>query len=143
MQSRRLRIHSSRRSVGSVKSHRSSNRFLDGFRRRNLLNARLFQIMGEGSGRVITLSHSAQMKRFTADLLKVLRAQPDKSLMLQQLPELYLHCLGLFCIFFDRSFLIKIQVASSMPSNTARADWKISSVASLAIAFHSGPKRVA
>lgn len=50
--------------------------------------------MGEGSTRVITLSHSAQMKRFTADLLKVLRAQPDKSLILQNLPDLYQRCLG-------------------------------------------------
>ncbi|XP_077300823.1 meiosis regulator and mRNA stability factor 1-like protein isoform X8 [Arctopsyche grandis] len=52
------------------------------------------QVMGEGSTRVITLSHSAQMKRFTADLLKVLRAQPDKSLILQNLPDLYQRCLG-------------------------------------------------
>lgn len=53
------------------------------------------QVMGEGSTRVITLSHSAQMKRFTADILKVLRAQPEKSLMLHQLPNIYHRCLGL------------------------------------------------
>lgn len=63
--------------------------------RKLILISNRIQVMGEGSTRVITLSHSAQMKRFTADLLKVLRAQPDKSIMLHQLPNIYHRCLGL------------------------------------------------
>lgn len=63
--------------------------------RKFILISNRIQVMGEGSTRVITLSHSAQMKRFTADLLKVLRAQPDKSIMLHQLPNIYHRCLGL------------------------------------------------
>ena len=44
------------------------------------------QIIGEGSRAMITLSHRAQVKRFTSDLLKVLKTQPAKRLALYDLP---------------------------------------------------------
>ena len=38
----------------------------------------VIQILGEGSRAVVTLSHRAQLKRFTADLLRVLKSQAAK-----------------------------------------------------------------
>lgn len=47
------------------------------------------QVMGEGENRLITLTHRTQIRRFTADLYKVLRGQVNKSLLLSQLPEIF------------------------------------------------------
>merc|ERR1719228_1467915 len=47
------------------------------------------QIIGEGSRAMITLSHRAQVKRFTSDLLKVLKAQPSKQIALYDLPAMF------------------------------------------------------
>lgn len=45
--------------------------------------------MGDGTRRVITLSHSAQMRRFTSDLLRVLKVQPSKQISLTDFPSAY------------------------------------------------------
>lgn len=42
---------------------------------------------------MITLSHRAQVKRFTSDLLKVLKTQPAKRMALHDLPGLFSKCL--------------------------------------------------
>ena len=47
------------------------------------------QIIGEGSRAMITLSHRAQVKRFTSDLLKVLKGQPSKQIALYDLPAMF------------------------------------------------------
>lgn len=47
------------------------------------------QILGEGSRAMITLAHKAQVKRFTSDLLKVLKTQPAKQLALYDLPAMF------------------------------------------------------
>ena len=47
------------------------------------------QIIGEGSRAMITLSHRAQVKRFTSDLLKVLKTQPSKQIALYDLPTMF------------------------------------------------------
>ena len=47
------------------------------------------QIIGEGSRAMITLSHRAQVKRFTSDLLKVLKTQPSKQIALYDLPSMF------------------------------------------------------
>ncbi|XP_060522951.1 meiosis regulator and mRNA stability factor 1 isoform X2 [Cylas formicarius] len=47
------------------------------------------QIMGEGTRRVITLTHPAQMRRFTSDLLRVLKAQPAKQIAAVDFPAAY------------------------------------------------------
>ena len=45
--------------------------------------------MGEGNKRVITLSHRAQVRRFTSDLLRVLKSQASKQLTLSEFPIIY------------------------------------------------------
>lgn len=44
------------------------------------------QIIGDGFRKMITLTHTTQMKRFTSDLLRVLRAQPLKKISIQEFP---------------------------------------------------------
>lgn len=48
-----------------------------------------FQIMGDGTRRVITLSHSAQVRRFTSDLLRVLKVQPSKQISITSFSVAY------------------------------------------------------
>ncbi|XP_043063818.1 LOW QUALITY PROTEIN: meiosis regulator and mRNA stability factor 1 [Drosophila ficusphila] len=55
------------------------------------------QIMGDGENRQITLTHRTQIRRFTSDLLRVLRAQGNNSVLLSQLP-------GIFAQTQNRSF---------------------------------------
>jgi len=50
------------------------------------------QIIGEGSRAMITLSHRAQVKRFTSDLLKILKCQPSKEMALSDLPTMFEKC---------------------------------------------------
>lgn len=45
--------------------------------------------MGIGDRKVLTLSHRAQVKRFTADALKVLKVQPGKQLSTEEFPKAY------------------------------------------------------
>lgn len=42
----------------------------------------------------ITLAHRAQMKRFTSDLLRVLKSQPAKQVSLLDLPAVYEKAMG-------------------------------------------------
>lgn len=45
--------------------------------------------MGDGTRRAITLSHSAQVRRFTSDLLRVLKVQPSKQISITTFPVAY------------------------------------------------------
>ncbi|XP_056643206.1 meiosis regulator and mRNA stability factor 1 [Diorhabda sublineata] len=49
----------------------------------------IIQILGDGTRRTITLTHSAQMRRFTSDLLRVLKVQPAKQITLTDFPSAY------------------------------------------------------
>lgn len=50
--------------------------------------------MGEGNKRVVTLSHRAQVRRFTSDLLRVLKSQASKQLMVSELHQVFERALG-------------------------------------------------
>lgn len=47
------------------------------------------QVMGEGENRQITLTHKVQMQRFKTDLLRILRTQSTKSILLSHMPMIY------------------------------------------------------
>ncbi|XP_053662994.1 meiosis regulator and mRNA stability factor 1 [Anopheles marshallii] len=49
------------------------------------------QVMGDGENRHITLTHRTQIRRFTSDLLKILRNRANKSILLSQLPMAFTH----------------------------------------------------
>lgn len=50
----------------------------------------IVQVLGEGESRQITLTHRTQLRRFSIDMFKVLRAQPSKSLQVANLSQAYL-----------------------------------------------------
>lgn len=52
------------------------------------------QVIGDGNKRVVTLSHRAQIRRFTSDLLRALKAQPCKKLTFEDLPQAFERVLG-------------------------------------------------
>uniref|UniRef100_A0A182JXH4 HTH OST-type domain-containing protein n=1 Tax=Anopheles christyi TaxID=43041 RepID=A0A182JXH4_9DIPT len=53
--------------------------------------APVVQVMGDGENRHITLTHRTQIRRFTNDLLKILRNRANKSILLSQLPTVFMH----------------------------------------------------
>ncbi|KAL0841176.1 hypothetical protein ABMA28_014919 [Loxostege sticticalis] len=46
-------------------------------------------VLGSGSSRVITISASAQSRRWTSDLVKLLKAQPGRAILPMDIPQLY------------------------------------------------------
>ncbi|XP_055307961.1 meiosis regulator and mRNA stability factor 1-like [Sitodiplosis mosellana] len=51
--------------------------------------SQVVQVMGEGENRQITLTHKVQMQRFKTDLLRILRTQSTKSILLSHIPMIY------------------------------------------------------
>jgi len=49
----------------------------------------VIQIIGEGAKTFITLAHKAQVRRFTNDLLKMLKNQPEKQFLLSSFPFVF------------------------------------------------------
>lgn len=49
----------------------------------------IFQVLGGGSHRTLTLAHRVQIRRFTSDLLRVLKAQTHKQCTLSEFPSLF------------------------------------------------------
>ncbi|XP_041362324.1 meiosis regulator and mRNA stability factor 1-like isoform X2 [Gigantopelta aegis] len=49
----------------------------------------VLQVLGTGDRKVLTLSHRAQVRRFTADLVRVLKGQPGKRLPMDEFPDAY------------------------------------------------------
>lgn len=45
--------------------------------------------MGDGYRRVITLTHTTQIRRFTSDLLRVLKVQPNKQVAVNEFTTAY------------------------------------------------------
>eukprot|EP00092_Neocalanus_flemingeri_P020819 GFUD01022556.1.p1 GENE.GFUD01022556.1~~GFUD01022556.1.p1 ORF type:complete len:679 (-),score=138.41 GFUD01022556.1:341-2377(-) len=58
---------------------------------RDLLDSlpHVIQIIGEGAKTFITLAHKAQVRRFSNDLLKMLKSQPDKQFLLSAFPAVF------------------------------------------------------
>uniref|UniRef100_T1IAR4 HTH OST-type domain-containing protein n=1 Tax=Rhodnius prolixus TaxID=13249 RepID=T1IAR4_RHOPR len=54
----------------------------------------IIQVIGEGNKRIVTLSHRAQIRRFTSDLLRALKTQPYKRMTLSELPGVFERVLG-------------------------------------------------
>ncbi|XP_021087035.2 meiosis regulator and mRNA stability factor 1 isoform X1 [Mesocricetus auratus] len=52
----------------------------------------VLQILGMGSKRLLTLTHRAQVKRFTQDLLKLLKSQASKQVVVREFSQAYHWC---------------------------------------------------
>lgn len=55
----------------------------------DLLFIKRFQVLGSGSSRVITISCAAQSRRWTSDLVKLLKAQSSRAISPYDIPRLY------------------------------------------------------
>lgn len=64
--------------------------------------------MGEGNKRVVTLSHRAQVRRFTSDLLRVLKSKASKQVALSEFPSAYTRVIGTDIFMYVFFFLLKI-----------------------------------
>ncbi|XP_045606696.1 meiosis regulator and mRNA stability factor 1 isoform X2 [Procambarus clarkii] len=49
----------------------------------------IIQVLGDGNKRILTLAHKSQVKRFSSDLLRVLKGQPTKAITLEVFPSAY------------------------------------------------------
>lgn len=58
------------------------------------VNYAFLKVMGEGNKRVVTLSHRAQVRRFTSDLLRVLKSKASKQIALSEFPSVYNRVIG-------------------------------------------------
>ncbi|KAK9508774.1 hypothetical protein O3M35_006253 [Rhynocoris fuscipes] len=54
----------------------------------------IIQVIGEGNKRIVTLSHRAQIRRFTSDVLRTLKTQPYKRMPLSELSAVFERILG-------------------------------------------------
>lgn len=55
-----------------------------------------FQILGMGTKRLLTLTHRAQVKRFTQDLLKLLKFQASKHVSIKDFMQAYHWSVSIF-----------------------------------------------
>lgn len=58
----------------------------------NLYGMIWIQVLGTGDRKMLTLSHKAQLRRFTSDLTKILKTQPGKQLTVSAIPEAFGEC---------------------------------------------------
>ncbi|CAH1794385.1 unnamed protein product, partial [Owenia fusiformis] len=54
----------------------------------------VIQIMGSGNRRIVTLTNKAQVKRFTSDILRILKSQASKQITFSELPLIYNKVIG-------------------------------------------------
>ncbi|XP_059478006.1 meiosis regulator and mRNA stability factor 1 isoform X2 [Neocloeon triangulifer] len=49
----------------------------------------VIQVIGEGENRVVVLAQQAQVRRFTSDLIRILKAQTKRQAILSELPDMF------------------------------------------------------
>ncbi|CAF4441596.1 unnamed protein product, partial [Adineta steineri] len=47
------------------------------------------QILGDGNKRIMTITHRCQMKRFTNDIIRILKNKPQRSMSISEIPLEY------------------------------------------------------
>ena len=87
---------------------------------RDLLDSmpHVIQIIGEGNKTTITLAHKAQVRRFTNDLLKMLKNTPEKQLLMSEFPQLYLEVFGKPLNIYDYGVCTVEDIFAELPENT-------------------------
>ena len=78
----------------------------------------VIQIIGEGSKTIITLAHKAQVRRFTNDVLKMLKNQPEKQILVSEFPRLFEETFFKPLNIFDYGICHIQDIFSELPENT-------------------------
>nr|CAD7430676.1 unnamed protein product [Timema monikensis] len=78
----------------------------------------IVQVMGEGNKRVVTLSHRMQVRRFCSDLLRVLKSQATKHVLLTEFPKVYQRVLNKPWDIVDYGVCEMEDLLSELPENS-------------------------
>ncbi|XP_027796248.1 meiosis regulator and mRNA stability factor 1 isoform X3 [Marmota flaviventris] len=78
----------------------------------------VLQILGMGSKRLLTLTHRAQVKRFTQDLLKLLKSQASKQVIVREFSQAYHWCFSKNWDVTEYGVCELIDIVSEIPDTT-------------------------
>ncbi|XP_016051724.1 PREDICTED: meiosis arrest female protein 1 isoform X2 [Miniopterus natalensis] len=78
----------------------------------------VLQILGMGSKRLLTLTHRAQVKRFTQDLLKLLKSQASKQVIMREFSQAYHWCFSKDWEVTEYGVCELIDIVSEIPDTT-------------------------
>lgn len=78
----------------------------------------VLQILGMGSKRLLTLTHRAQVKRFTQDLLKLLKSQASKQVIVREFSQAYHWCFSKDWDITEYGVCELIDIISEIPDTT-------------------------
>lgn len=78
----------------------------------------VLQILGMGSKRLLTLTHRAQVKRFTQDLLKLLKSQASKQVIVREFSQAYHWCFSKDWDITEYGVCELIDIVSEIPDTT-------------------------
>ncbi|XP_074136715.1 meiosis regulator and mRNA stability factor 1 isoform X3 [Sminthopsis crassicaudata] len=78
----------------------------------------VLQILGMGSKRLLTLTHRAQVKRFTQDLLKLLKSQASKQVIVREFLQAYHWCFSKDWDVTEYGVCELIDIISEIPDTT-------------------------
>ncbi|XP_014651814.1 PREDICTED: meiosis arrest female protein 1 isoform X1 [Ceratotherium simum simum] len=78
----------------------------------------VLQILGMGSKRLLTLTHRAQVKRFTQDLLKLLKSQASKQVIVREFSQAYHWCFSKDWDVTEYGVCELIDILSEIPDTT-------------------------
>ncbi|XP_054445594.1 meiosis regulator and mRNA stability factor 1 isoform X3 [Pteronotus mesoamericanus] len=78
----------------------------------------VLQILGMGSKRLLTLTHRAQVKRFTQDLLKLLKSQASKQVIVREFSQAYHWCFSKDWEVTEYGVCELIDILSEIPDTT-------------------------
>lgn len=78
----------------------------------------VLQILGMGSKRLLTLTHRAQVKRFTQDLLKLLKSQASKQVVVREFSQAYHWCFSKDWDVTEYGVCELIDIISEIPDTT-------------------------
>ncbi|XP_066869561.1 meiosis regulator and mRNA stability factor 1 isoform X9 [Kogia breviceps] len=78
----------------------------------------VLQILGMGSKRLLTLTHRAQVKRFTQDLLKLLKSQASKQVIVREFAQAYHWCFSKDWDVTEYGVCELIDIVSEIPDTT-------------------------
>ncbi|XP_077131244.1 meiosis regulator and mRNA stability factor 1 isoform X8 [Ranitomeya variabilis] len=78
----------------------------------------VLQILGMGSKRFLTLTHRAQVKRFTQDLLKLLKSQASKQVIVREFLQAYHWCFSRDWDVTEYGACELVDIVSEIPDTT-------------------------
>ncbi|NXP55922.1 MARF1 factor, partial [Heliornis fulica] len=78
----------------------------------------VLQIIGMGSKRLLTLTHRAQVKRFTQDLLKLLKSQASKQVIVREFLQAYHWCFSKDWDVSEYGVCELVDIISEIPDTT-------------------------